>query len=132
MIVPPEQQAIRDRCFHPSGTFVEFKKQEIDESIAQRFERVVAKYSERLAVKTNHVTLIYEQLNEMANRIAGGILARCGGEQERIAIIIENEALIIAAILGALKAGKIYVPLDPCLPKTRLAYILKDCEAGRF
>ena len=130
MMVPPEQQTIRDRCFHPSGTFVEFEKQEIDESIPQRFERVVAKYSERLAVKTNHVTLIYEQLNEMANRIARGILARCGGEQERIAIIIENEALIIAAILGALKAGKIYVPLDPCLPKTRLAYILKDCEAG--
>jgi len=130
MIVPPEQQAIRDRCFHPTGTFVEFEKHEIDESIAQRFERVAAKYPERLAVKTNHFTLTYEQLNETANRIARGILERCGGEQERIAIIIENEALIIAAILGALKAGKVYVPLDPSQPKTRLAYILKDCEAG--
>lgn len=130
MIVPPEQQAIRDRCFHPSGTFVEFKKQEIDESIPRRFERVVAKYSERVALKTNHYKLTYRQLNEMANRVARAVLERCGGDQERIALLIENEAPIIAAILGVLKAGKVYVPLDPSLPKTRLAYILKDCEAS--
>jgi len=36
--LPPEQQAIRVKCFHPSGTFVEFRKEEIEQSIPERFE----------------------------------------------------------------------------------------------
>jgi len=35
---PPEQQAIRVKCFHPSGNFVEFMKEEIEQSIPERFE----------------------------------------------------------------------------------------------
>ena len=43
--LPPEQQAILDKCFHPSGTFVEFKKEEIEQSIPERFERLFRKSS---------------------------------------------------------------------------------------
>ena len=50
--LPPEQQAIRDRCFHPTGKFVEFEKDEIEQSIPDRFEEQVRKYPQRLAVKT--------------------------------------------------------------------------------
>jgi hypothetical protein len=35
--LPPEQQAIRDKCFHPTGAFVEFKKEGIEQSIPERF-----------------------------------------------------------------------------------------------
>ncbi len=37
--LPPEQQSIRDKCFHPTGRFVEFKKEEIEQSIPDRFEK---------------------------------------------------------------------------------------------
>ena len=42
--LPPEQQAIRAKCFHPTGTFVEFKKEEIEQSIPERFEKIVGLY----------------------------------------------------------------------------------------
>ena len=50
--LPPEQRAIRDRCFHPTGKFIEFKKEEIEQSIPDRFEQQVRRYPDRVAVKT--------------------------------------------------------------------------------
>jgi len=44
--LPPEQEAIRAKCFHPTGTFVEFKKEEIEQSIPERFEKIVRQYPE--------------------------------------------------------------------------------------
>ena len=41
MKLPPEQQAIRDGCFHPSGTFVEFPIEDVETSIPARFEKIV-------------------------------------------------------------------------------------------
>jgi hypothetical protein len=62
--LPPEQQAIRAKCFHPSGTFVEFKKEEIEQSIAARFEQVVSKYPDRIAIKTRTRALSYQRRAE--------------------------------------------------------------------
>ena len=55
--LPPEQQAIWAKCFHPSGNFVEFRKEEIEQSIPDRFERQVRKYPDRIAVRTTDHTL---------------------------------------------------------------------------
>jgi hypothetical protein len=41
--LPPEQQAIRDKCFHPSGTFAEFPIEDLETSIPARFEKIVQK-----------------------------------------------------------------------------------------
>ena len=43
-----EQQAIRAKCFHPTGTFEEFKEEEIEQSISERFEKIVRKYPENM------------------------------------------------------------------------------------
>ena len=50
--LPPEQRAIRDKCLHPTGRFVEFKKEEIEQSIPDRFEQMVRMYPDRLAIET--------------------------------------------------------------------------------
>ena len=49
--LPLEQEAIRAKCFHPTGKFVEFTKKELEQSIPERFEKIVADYPEGLAVK---------------------------------------------------------------------------------
>ena len=72
--LPPEQEAIRAKCFHPSGTFVEFKKEEIEQSIPERFEKVVGKYPDRLAVKLVDRSYTFDELNKAANRVAWAIL----------------------------------------------------------
>jgi hypothetical protein len=66
--LPPEQEAVRARCFHPTGTFVEFKPEEIEQSIPERFEQQVAKYPDLIAVKTKADALTYAELNQAVNR----------------------------------------------------------------
>jgi len=57
--LPPEQEAIKAKCFHPTGTFVEFKKEEVEQLIPQRFEKIVRQYPERIAVKTKATQVIF-------------------------------------------------------------------------
>jgi amino acid adenylation domain-containing protein len=123
--LPPEQQAIRDKCFHPTGKFIEFKKEEVEQSIPERFEQMVDLYPDRLAVKTKNHTFTY---NQSANRVAHEILAKRGKRAEPIVLLLENDAPMIAAILGVLKAGKIYVQLDPRFPRARIVSMLRNSQ----
>jgi amino acid adenylation domain-containing protein len=128
--LPEEQRNIRAKCFHPSGAFIEFAKTEVEQSIPGRFEKIVQRYPHRLAVKTRKRALTYDELNQAANRAAYAIIERRGEANEPIALLLENDAPMIAAILGALKAGKIYVPLDASYPRASLAYVLEDTGAS--
>jgi amino acid adenylation domain-containing protein len=125
----PEQEAIRAKCFHPSGTFIEFKKEQIDQSITARFEQQVRRYPHRLAVKTTSHKLTYEALNQAANCVARAILAQRETGEEPVALLLQQGAPIIASILGVLKSAKFYVPLDLSYPKARTAYMLEDSGA---
>jgi amino acid adenylation domain-containing protein len=127
--LPPEQETIRAKCFHPSGSFVEFPAAEIEQSIPERFEKVVQKYPERLAIKTRTHSFSYEKLNHLANRIARAILERCGDDSELVALVLTKDAPMVAAILGALKAGKAYIPVDPSHPASRNRYLIEDTRA---
>jgi non-ribosomal peptide synthetase component F len=70
----PSQEAIRAKCVHPSGVFVEFKKGEIEQAIPERFEQIVAKHPDRIAVRTRRHTFTYDESNRDANRVAHAIL----------------------------------------------------------
>ena len=112
-VIPEQQQAIRDKCFHPSGTFTEFTKEGIEQSIPDRFEEQVREHPDRLAVKSSQHGLTYHELNEAANQLAHAILAQHNGGQEPVALLFGQGSQLITAHLGSLKAGKIAVPLDP-------------------
>lgn len=120
---------IRARCFHPNGMFVEFEKDEVETSIPERFENIVRRYPDRLAVKTREGGRTYDDLNKAANRIARAILRQPDEEGQPVGLLLDHDAPVIAALLGALKAGKFYVPLDPSSPQGRLGYMLKDSDA---
>ena len=129
-ITGDQQQAIRARCFHPSGHFRAFNKEEIEQSIPHRFAKRLETYPERLAVQSRHSQLTYEALNRVANRLGHAIVARCGMGEEPVALLLQQGAQAIAATLGVLKVGKSYVPLDPAYPHARLMAILEDSQAG--
>ena len=74
-------------------------------------------------------TLTYRELNHAANRVAHAILAQRGETQEPIALLMEHDVPLIAAIVGVLKAGKICVVLDPSFPKARNAFLIEDSQA---
>lgn len=121
---------IRARCFHPKGTFVKFPPEDVETSIPERFENIVSKFPDRLAIKTNEDAITYDELNKDANRLARSILRRRGRETQPIGLLLDHDASVIAALLGTLKAGKFFVPLDPSCPESRLRYVLKDSRAS--
>jgi amino acid adenylation domain-containing protein len=123
---PPEQAAIRARCFHPSGTFIKFSKKEIEQSVPERLEKIVRKYPEQTAVKTRTHSFSYQELNQLANRIAHAILERRGDVNEPVALLVAKDAPMVSAILGVLKSGKAYVPLDLSHPVSTSGYIMDD------
>ena len=124
--LPPEQQCIRDKCYHPTDTFIPFPRNAIEQSIPERFEKMVCRYPNRLAVKARHEALTYAELTQKANRIAHTILDQREAGEEPVALLLEQGAPLIAAILGVLKAGKIYVSLDPSFPQARLTGMLLE------
>jgi amino acid adenylation domain-containing protein len=123
-------QLIRQRGIGPTNPFAEFKKEEIEKSIPERFEEQVARHPDRLAVKSKHHAFTYRALNQAANRVANAVLARRGTGEEPIALLLEHDAPMLAALLGALKAGKIYVPMDRSHPAARNQHILEDSQAA--
>lgn len=129
MILPPEQRRIRAQCYHPTGTFRPFPRQAIERNIPARFEEMARLYPDRLAVKTATHSLTYATLNQTANRIAQAILARCGPDEKPVAILLHEGTAVVAAVLGALKAGKFFVVLDPTFPTPRLAATLSHAKA---
>ena len=127
--VASEQPGIRNDHFHPRGDSVEFPIDEVETSIPARFEKIARMYPERLAVKEQGRSLRYDELDRAADCIARAILEKKGERKRPIALLFENGADAIAAILGVLKAGRFYVALDPHFPPDRLRYILRDSSA---
>jgi amino acid adenylation domain-containing protein len=115
---------------HTVKTFIEFSKEEIEQSITARFEEQVRRHSHRLAIKTKSQGLTYQQLNAASNRVAHSILARSGNTDKPVALLFKQGASMIVASLGVLKAGKPYVPVDISLPHGKAAQILQDLQAS--
>ena len=111
-------------------TFVEFSRTEIEQSIPARFSRQVRRYGDKTAVKTKQHEWSYRELDRRANQIAHMLLAQGGVGEDRIALLFDHDAPMIAAMLGVLKAGKTYVPLDPAYPRARTGYMLADSQAA--
>jgi non-ribosomal peptide synthetase component F/thioesterase domain-containing protein/acyl carrier protein len=120
---------IHSDSVRPVNPFATFPKHEIEQSIGNRFESQVKNHPGHIAIKSPAHTWSYTELNRRANQVAQAILNLRGSGEERIAILFDHDAPMIAGMLGALKAGKTYVPLDPNNPAERLAQIIEDSQA---
>ena len=127
---PRHQEAIRVKCFRASGAFVEFPKPEVEQSIPERFEKIVGINPHGIAVKAEDQAVTYAELNAMANRVARKIVQQRGSEAEPIGVLLEKGLEQIVAILGTLKAGKFFALLDPSLPAARNTGMLADLRPG--
>ena len=107
----------------------EFDKRRIERSVSACFEEQVRRYPERPALRTHRTALTYEELNQAANRIARAIVQRCGTGSQHVAVFASDDAHIIPAIIGILKAGKAFISLDPYHPETRNLQLLNHAEA---
>ena len=116
-------------CASSRTGFAVFEHDAIEQSIGARFERQVEEHAGCLAVRTRAHRLTYADLNGEANRIAAAILGARGVGPEPVALLFEQGAPLIAAILAVLKTGKAYVALDPTFPSARLVSMLDEAGA---
>ena len=127
----PPHRHVTPICVEPTANtshFVNFPKEEEEQSVPARFERQARLYPEQMAIADAKSTVTYRELNGLANRIAHAVLAVRGAGAEPVALLVGNGIPVAAAMMGVLKAGKFYVTLDASQPLARTATILTDCR----
>ncbi len=98
-----------------------------DSFIHERFEAQAERTPDAVAVVYEDRRLTYGELNARANRLAHHLREIGVGPDVRVGICIEREPELVVAVLGVLKAGGAYLPLDPAYPQERLLDMVQDC-----
>ncbi|RKG47933.1 amino acid adenylation domain-containing protein, partial [Corallococcus sp. AB011P] len=93
------------------------------------FEAQVRRAPEAVAAVFEGTQLTYAQLDARANQLAHALRRRGVGPEVRVALSVERSLDIVIGLLGILKAGGAWVPVDPLLPRERLAFMLEDSAA---
>ncbi|SFY42954.1 non-ribosomal peptide synthetase, partial [Pseudomonas sp. NFACC43] len=98
-----------------------------DQTLHGLFETRAEASPDAIAVVTDDEQWSYQQLNHRANQVAHRLIALGIRPDDRVAICAERSLEMVAGLLGILKSGAAYVPLDPDYPLDRLAYMLDNC-----
>ncbi|HMQ69064.1 MAG TPA: amino acid adenylation domain-containing protein [Ignavibacteria bacterium] len=111
--------------FDWNDTYKEFP---IEKSVHKLFEEQVEKNPEKVAVEFCDKTFTYLELNEKANQIANYLIKLGAKPGVLSGICIERSFEMLTALLGILKSGCAYVPMDPTYPEERLNFMTEDCD----
>ncbi len=103
---------------------------EIEDSIFERFRKVARAHPERPAVLAAGRVTTYGELEVSADAAGAALAARLGPVPGPVVLLAEAGPGLFAAMLGALKTGRFYVPLDSRLPPARLETIFRDLDAA--
>ncbi|TNP23667.1 amino acid adenylation domain-containing protein [Bacillus sp. CD3-5] len=104
----------------------ESRKVEGNEFVHHLFEKVMGNYGDRIAIKGTQYSLSYRELNERANQVANELQKQGVQSGDIIGICLKRSPEQIATIIGILKCGCAYLPIDPALPKERMKFIVGD------
>ncbi|WP_371669343.1 amino acid adenylation domain-containing protein [Streptomyces sp. NBC_00289] len=94
--------------------------------LVARFEEQAAHSPDAPALVSGEVTLTYREVNDRANRIAHRLIDLGIGSGDTVAVAVPPSPALVCGLLGTLKSGASYLPLDPAYPADRLAYMVAD------
>ncbi|MET3130772.1 amino acid adenylation domain-containing protein [Oxalobacteraceae bacterium GrIS 1.11] len=100
------------------------------EGFHRRFESQARLHPDQVAVESAAKHLTYGALNGAANRLARHLLALDLAPASPVALLLMRAPNMLVGVLGIMKAGAAYLPLDPIHPADRIALLLRDAEAG--
>jgi amino acid adenylation domain-containing protein len=110
---------------------VEWNQTQIDypqQCIHQLFEAQVERTPDNIAIVFEQQQLTYRELNDRANQVTHYLQARGVVPKMLVGLYVERSAAMMIGLLGILKAGAAYVPLDPNHPLDRIEYVLADAQ----
>jgi amino acid adenylation domain-containing protein len=99
-----------------------------DKCVHELFEEQVEQNPDAVAVVFEDEQLPYDELNRRANQLAHYLQSLGVGPEVLVATVMERSLETVVALLGILKAGGTYVPMDPSYPRERLAFVLQDAR----
>uniref|UniRef100_UPI00226E2C25 amino acid adenylation domain-containing protein n=2 Tax=Streptomyces TaxID=1883 RepID=UPI00226E2C25 len=97
--------------------------------VHERLAAQAARTPDAVAVIAEDATLTHRELDERANRLAHHLVSLGAGPGSLVGLSVERGSAMAVGVLGILRAGAAYVPLDPGFPADRLAYMLADSGA---
>ena len=124
-IIPEEEK--QKILYDFNNTKMEYPK---EKTIHGLFEEQVNRVPDHVAVVFENRRLTYQELNAKANKIAKVLRNKGVKPDSIVGIMIDRSIEIIASILGVLKAGGAYLPIDPNYPMERIKYLLEDSSTG--
>ena len=98
-------------------------------TITELFKHQVRRTPDKVAVNCGDEQLTYRELDERAERLARELQRNGIGPDSLVAVLLDRSVELVVVLLGILKAGAAYVPLDPSYPQERIEDILKDSQA---
>jgi amino acid adenylation domain-containing protein len=101
----------------------------LDGGLKDLFEKQVERTPEHVAITCAGEQITYRRLHERANQLAHYLKSRGIGPEAQVGICLERSIDLVTGILGVLKTGAAYAPLDPDYPAERIAYMLSDAGA---
>jgi amino acid adenylation domain-containing protein len=101
-----------------------------DQCVHHLFEEQVQKTPDSLALTFQEDALTYKELNVRANQVAHYLMAKNVGPDDLVAVLLDRSTDMLIAMLGIMKAGGAYLPLDPVYPKDRLAFMVEDAKVS--
>jgi amino acid adenylation domain-containing protein len=107
------------------GILVDYSQ---DQCIHQLFEAQVKQTPDAVAVVFENKQLTYRELNDRANQLAHYLHTLGVGSEVLVGIAVERSLEMIVGLLGILKTGGAYLPLDPDYPQERLQFMLEDSQ----
>ena len=103
-----------------------------DQVLQEIFENTADRFPHNIAIRTSHSSITYGELELRANQIANALINQgvvCG---DHVGLVFPRSEDVYAVMLGILKCGAAYVPIDSEYPQDRIAFIAKDCQAKVF
>lgn len=103
-----------------------------DKGIHHLFEEMVLKYPGKTAVEFNNTSISYNDLNKKANQLAHHLQSKGLHENEMVCICLERSIEMVLALFAVMKAGGVYIPVDPDFPADRVAYMQENSDSKFF
>ena len=120
LLAPSERRQILDEWNRTEGEY------RTELCLHELFEEQVERTPTAVAVEFEETKLTYRELNERANQLAHYLRSAGAGADVLVGVCIERSAELVVALLGILKAGAAYLPLETEYPAERLRFMLND------
>src|SRR5262249_24422203 len=124
LLTPAEQYCL---VIEWNNTESQYQK---DACVSQLFEEQVKIVPDATAVSFQDKSLTYEQLNACANQLAQYLYRLGVGPESLVGVYLARSLEMVIALLGVLKAGAAYMPLDPSYPQSRVVFMLEDSRSS--